>query len=85
MVHTFSIHPKSRRNKKSPNFAQQSGLLFGMSQKLGKTSLLVIPADQDRENIGKDVQQQCNCSGTINVFNPHQKAGKTSLLVIPAD
>jgi len=35
---------KSRENKKSPNFAQQSGLLFGMSQKLGKTSLLVIPA-----------------------------------------
>jgi hypothetical protein len=36
---------KSRENNKSPNFAQQSGLLFGMSQKLGKTSLLVIPAD----------------------------------------
>jgi hypothetical protein len=51
---------KSGENKKSPDFATQSGRLFGLSPIQGKR-VSVIPADQDCEGVCKNVPQQCNC------------------------
>jgi hypothetical protein len=43
----FEIYFNKTEKQKSPNFAQQSGLLFGMSPFLGIRAS-VIPADHDR-------------------------------------